>query len=163
MGCCGRNRQTAMSDRTHSTRQLEPLASRLKARPEDRRIERVLKTIAHEHRVFVFDIHIELADIGCEEIHDLAVVGELPPRQHHLVWAFLIELAQPCVSFVRVHVTPPRLRPDSVLFLFSEVKKILVAISPACRSAPSRPRARAPWRRKSCRRRRRAYRCLGAA
>src|SRR3954447_24699239 len=123
MGCRGRIRQTAVPGKTRSTCQLEPLASRLKTRPEDRRIERVLETVAHEHRVFVFDIHVELADIGCEEIHDLTVVGELPPREHHLVWAFLIELAQPCVSLVRVHVTPPRLRPDSVLFLFSDVKK----------------------------------------
>src|SRR3954468_5940380 len=134
MGCRGRIRQTAVSGKTRSTCQLEPLASRLKTRPEDRRIERVLKTIAHEHRVFVFDIHVELADIRREEIHDLAVVGELPPRQHHLVWAFLIELAQPCVSLVRVHVT--LLDSDRTVFSFCSRKsrKILVAISPACRS-----------------------------
>src|SRR4051812_12849387 len=110
MGCRGRIRQTAVSGKTRSTRQLEPLASRLKARPEDRRIERVLG----------------------EEIHDLAVVGELPPRQHHLVWAFLIELAQPCVSFVRVHVTP--LDSDRPVFSFcSQMSRgILEFAYPAC-------------------------------
>ncbi len=27
------------------------------------------------------DVHVEFADIADEEVHDLAVVGKLPPRQ----------------------------------------------------------------------------------
>jgi hypothetical protein len=42
-----------------------------------------------------------------QEIQNLAVVAELLPRQHHLIRAFFVELAQPgaafiCVAFVRI-------------------------------------------------------------
>src|ERR1700688_2839412 len=44
--------------------------------------------------------------IGHEEVHDLAVIGKLPAREHHLMRAFLIELPQPRASFVSVHGRP---------------------------------------------------------
>jgi hypothetical protein len=49
-----------------------------------------------------------LLDIGDQEIHNLAVVGKLPPRQHHLIRAFLVELAQPGASCVRIHRRYPK-------------------------------------------------------
>jgi hypothetical protein len=36
--------------------------------------------LPHECRVIIFDVHIELADIRCEEAHDRAVIRKLPPR-----------------------------------------------------------------------------------
>ena len=35
-----------------------------------------------------------------QEIQDLAVVAQLLPRQHHLIRAFLVELAQPIAALV---------------------------------------------------------------
>ena len=69
--------------------------------------ERVFKAIAHERRIIVFDIHVELADMGEQKIQDRVVVGQLPPRQHHLIRAFFIKLTQPSTSFVRFHDCPP--------------------------------------------------------
>jgi hypothetical protein len=39
----------------------------------------------------IFDIQVELANIRQKEVHDRAVVHELPPRQHHLIPAVLVE------------------------------------------------------------------------
>ena len=46
---------------------------------------------------------IEFADVREKEVHNLAVIEKLPTRQHDLIRAILIELAQPCASFVWVH------------------------------------------------------------
>jgi anti-sigma factor RsiW len=51
-----------------------------------------------EGGVIVLDIHVEPADMGEEEIQDLAVVGQLLARQYHLVRAPLVEHAQPSTS-----------------------------------------------------------------
>jgi hypothetical protein len=77
--------------------QLETLDFGLETRPKDRRVHWVLKAIADECRIFVFDVHIEFADIREKEVHNLAVIEKLPTWQHDLVWAFLIELAQPLI------------------------------------------------------------------
>jgi len=37
-------------------------------------VERILKAEAHEDRVVVLDVHVELADILAEEFHNLTVV-----------------------------------------------------------------------------------------
>src|ERR1700716_1706580 len=86
-----------------SAGQLQALDFRFEARAKDRRVERVLEAITYECRIFIFDIQIELADVGVEEVHDPLVFGKLSSRQHHLVGAFLIELLQPRASLVRVH------------------------------------------------------------
>src|SRR5262245_19094103 len=79
--------ETGRSERSvRSADQLEALDSRLEARPEDRRVERIREAIAHERRILVFDVHVELADVRREKIHDLAVIGELRSREHHLIW-----------------------------------------------------------------------------
>src|SRR4029079_9222500 len=85
------------------SRKPEALRLRLEARAEDFRIERVLEAIAHERGVIVLDIHVELADIPDEKAQDLAVVGELPARESHLIRALLVELAQPGAFLVLVH------------------------------------------------------------
>src|SRR5208282_3994102 len=81
----------------------QTIVLRLEARAENLGIERVLEAVAHEGRVIVLDVHVEFADIADEEVHDLVVIGQLLPRQHHLIRAFLIELAQPRASCVRIH------------------------------------------------------------
>jgi hypothetical protein len=53
-----------------------------------------------------------------EEIQNLAVIGELPTRQHHLIGAFLIELAQPRAFPVRIHGLQPLFEPFNVHYLF---------------------------------------------
>src|ERR1700680_1627638 len=50
-----------------SARKLEALRFWREARPEDRRVERVLEAVAHERRIFVFDVHIEFADVRREQ------------------------------------------------------------------------------------------------
>src|ERR1700728_3373897 len=96
--------------RCSSPRKPKPLRLRLEARAENLGVERVGKTIAHEGGVIVLDIHVEFLDVGDEEIQDRAVVGELLPRQHHLVWAFLVELKLPCAFLVRIHCSCPESR-----------------------------------------------------
>jgi hypothetical protein len=86
-----------------SARELKAFGFRLEARAKNLGIERILEAVADERRIVVLHIHVELADIPDEEVHDLAVVGELTPRQHHLMRALFIELAQPRASLVRIH------------------------------------------------------------
>src|SRR5262245_5179370 len=81
----------AVSTSNGSSRELEPFGLWLEARAKDRRVERISKAVPHERRVFIFDVHVELADIVHEEIHDGAVVSELPPREHHLIRALLVQ------------------------------------------------------------------------
>src|SRR5579871_2537918 len=57
-----------------SASKLQPADIGLEARAEDRGVERVLEAIAYEARVLVLHIHVEPADIGDEEVHDLAVI-----------------------------------------------------------------------------------------
>jgi hypothetical protein len=63
-------------------RELEALDRRLETRTEKLGIERVFETVAHERRVIVFDVHVEVADMGEEKIQDRVVVAKLPPRQY---------------------------------------------------------------------------------
>src|SRR5262249_44556753 len=98
---------TSRVARQWSAGELEPLGLRLEARAEDRGVERIRKAIAHEGGVLVLDIHVELADVVHQEIHDGAVVRELPARKHHLVRALLVELAQPGIALVWVHIPSP--------------------------------------------------------
>ena len=90
---------------TRSSRELESLGFRVEPRPKYRGVERVLKAIAHERRVIVFDVHVELADVRHEEVHDLAIIGELLTWQYNLIWAFLIELAQRGVRDIATQTT----------------------------------------------------------
>ena len=69
-------------------------------------------------RIFVFDVHIEFADVRREEIHDRAVIGKRAAREHHLIRAFLIELAQPRASFVWVHGRLRSTQTDQCSLLF---------------------------------------------
>ena len=62
-------------------------------------MERIFEAIAHTRRIVVFDIHVEPPDVGKQEIEDRTVIGQLPPRQYHLIWALFVELALPCASF----------------------------------------------------------------
>ena len=64
-----------------STREPEPLLLRLEARAEDRRIERIGETIAHEGRVFILHVHVELADKAFEKLRPLAKKGLNEMRQ----------------------------------------------------------------------------------
>jgi hypothetical protein len=97
--------------------QLEALDFGIEPRPKDRRVHWVLKAIADESRIIVFDVHIEFADVREKEGHNLAVIEKLPTRQHDVIRAFLIELAQPMRFFC---LGPSYFR--IVLFLFSRVK-----------------------------------------
>ena len=83
--------------------ELKAFDLRREARPEDRRIVRIFEAVPHECRIIVFDVHIEFADVRREEVHDRAVIGKLPSREHHLIRALLVKLPQPGISFVRVH------------------------------------------------------------
>jgi hypothetical protein len=83
--------------------ELKAFDLRREARPEDRRIERIFEAVAHECRIIIFDVHIEFPDVRREEVHDRAVIGKLPSREHDLIRALLVKLPKPCVSFVRVH------------------------------------------------------------
>ena len=62
------------------TPRVQTILLRLEARAENLGVERVLEAVAHECRVIVFDIHVELAHMGDEKVHDSAVVGKLPAR-----------------------------------------------------------------------------------
>src|SRR5580658_7011020 len=91
--CSGRN----------SSREPEALDLRLETGAKNLGVERILEAVAHERCVVVFNIHVEVAHMGEQEIQNRAVVGQSLTRQHHLIWAFLIELTQPSTSFVRFH------------------------------------------------------------
>ena len=91
------------------SREPEALRLRLEAGAKNFRVHRVCEAVAHEGRVIVFDIHVELLDMVDQEIQNLAVVAELPPRQHHLIRAFLVELAQPSVALVALRLSVLRL------------------------------------------------------
>src|SRR5580704_10890264 len=84
------------------SREPEALGLRLEARAKNLSVERVFEAVAHERGVVVLDIHVELVDILDEEIQNLAVVGELPAWENHLIGAFLVELAQPGALLFRV-------------------------------------------------------------
>src|ERR1700681_3457306 len=84
-----------------SARQPEPRRSVLEARAENGGVQRISKAVAHEHRVFILNIHVELAHIGVEEFHDLVITAGLSSRQYDLIGAFLVELSQPLTAFVR--------------------------------------------------------------
>jgi hypothetical protein len=103
-------------------RKLEAIVLRFKSRPEDRRVERILEAVAHERGVVVLDVHVELTGMLDEEVHDLAVIGKLPLREHYLIRAFLIELSQPSASFVWAH------RRRNSFLLFPQVKSPAMAV-----------------------------------
>ena len=77
--------------------ELKAFALRLEARPEYRRIERILC------RIIIFDVHIEFAEVRREKGHDRSVIRKLSSREHDLIRTFLIKLLKPCVSFVWFH------------------------------------------------------------
>ncbi len=58
--------------------QLESFDFRLEPCPKNFSVERILKTIADEHRIIIFNVHIEFADVIEEEVHNLAVIGNRP-------------------------------------------------------------------------------------
>jgi hypothetical protein len=64
---------------TELAREPQTLDLRLELRAENLGIERVFETVAHERRVIVFDVHIEVADMGEQKIQDRVVVGQLQP------------------------------------------------------------------------------------
>src|ERR1700719_740654 len=99
-------------------RQPEALRLRLESRAKNFRVQRVGEAVAHKGGVIVLNIHVEFLDVLDEEIQNLAVVGELPPRQHHLIGAFLVELAQPCAFLVQIHGLQPLFEPSNVPYLF---------------------------------------------
>src|SRR6516165_11447123 len=103
--CLRTNLRSAINRRTliSLASKLETLGFRFKARAKNLGVERILETVTHEGRIIVLDIHVELAGIAKEKIQNLAVVGELPAGKHDLIGAFLVKLAQPRRSFVRIH------------------------------------------------------------
>src|SRR5262245_22614321 len=79
------------SVRRELTGELQPLGLGFEPRAENSGIEWIGETVADECRVLVLHVHVELADVVHQEIHDRAVVRELPARKHHLIRALLIE------------------------------------------------------------------------
>ena len=84
----------SLSECHGSSRELESLGFRFEPRPKYRSVERVLKAIVDE-RIIVASTYM-FADARHEEVHGLAVIGKLPTRQHNLMRALLVELAQLC-------------------------------------------------------------------
>jgi hypothetical protein len=66
-------------------------------------VRRIGKAVAHEHRVFILDVHVELADVVVEELHDLVFLDELSARQHDLMRALFVEFSQPLAPLTLVH------------------------------------------------------------
>ena len=64
-----------------STRQPEWLAFWLEARSKNSGVQRVREAVAHVRRTLVFDVHVELAGVRQEEVHDGTVISELSSRQ----------------------------------------------------------------------------------
>src|SRR5262249_10414581 len=102
--------------------QSEEFGFGLETGAKDLGIERIFETEAHESRVIVFDIHVELAGIADEKVENLAVIGELPARQDDLIRTFLVELAQPGGSFVGIHGLYTLSERRSGPFFLSKVK-----------------------------------------
>jgi hypothetical protein len=59
----------------NSSGELQPLRLRLEPRSENLGVERTFKAVAHEDRVIIFDVHVELADVLDQKVY-LAVVGK---------------------------------------------------------------------------------------
>ena len=64
-----------------STRQPEWLAFWLEARSKNSGVQRVREAVAHVRRTLVFDVHVELAGVRQQEVHDGTVISELSSRQ----------------------------------------------------------------------------------
>src|SRR5262249_49850383 len=85
----------------------ERLAFPLEARPEDRGVHGLFEAVAHVGGAPIFNVQVELANVRKKEVHDRGIVHELPPRQHHLIRALLVELLQPSTPVVVRHGYPP--------------------------------------------------------
>jgi hypothetical protein len=64
-----------------STRQPEWLAFWLEARSKNSGVQRVREAVAHVRRTLVFDVHVKLAGVRQQEVHDGTVISELSSRQ----------------------------------------------------------------------------------
>src|SRR4029077_5310811 len=64
-----------------STRQPEWLAFWLETRSKNSGVQRVREAVAHVRRTLVFDVHVELAGVRQQEVHDGTVISELSSRQ----------------------------------------------------------------------------------
>jgi hypothetical protein len=102
-----------------STREPESLAPWLEARSKNSGVQWVREAIAHIGRTFVFDVHVELAGVREQEVHDGAVVCKLSSRECQLKRALFIEFFQPRTSLVRDHACPSSFSSTDSIALFS--------------------------------------------
>jgi hypothetical protein len=76
-----------------STREPEWRAFWLEARSKDSGVQWVREAVAHVGRTLVFDVHVELAGVRQQKVHDGAVISELSSWGCQLKRALLIELS----------------------------------------------------------------------